>query len=202
MIRRRRQNKDDNNQNIWKEILEELRSMNQNLTQKLDTMSENITKQLIQVNKKLGQIIKITKLHRAELSEYSLFMLFKDDYIEYHREQNKNKNIKILKAEIEDIGGSEDKLRDFVIEVGNGEVRKIYIEAKTAITEKTIGKVLEKFENVEGEKWVLARWCDSKAIESFISQGINVYTYDDESKGMKMYFASDKTGKTGKTGQK
>ncbi|MEO0189301.1 MAG: hypothetical protein ABIL17_08545 [candidate division WOR-3 bacterium] len=44
MIRRRRQNKDDNNQNIWKEILEELRSMNQNLTQKLDTMSENITK--------------------------------------------------------------------------------------------------------------------------------------------------------------
>lgn len=60
MIRRRRQNKDDNNQNIWKEILEELRSMNQNLTQKLDTMNENITKQLIQVNKKLGQIIKIT----------------------------------------------------------------------------------------------------------------------------------------------
>ncbi|MEO0221900.1 MAG: hypothetical protein ABIL36_00345 [candidate division WOR-3 bacterium] len=101
MIRRRRQNKDDNNQNIWKEILEELRSMNQNLTQKLDTMNENITKQLIQVNKKLGQIIKITKLHRAELSGYSLFMSFIEDYIEFRK--NQGENIKIIKANIGDI---------------------------------------------------------------------------------------------------
>ena len=71
MIRKRKQNNNDNNPNIWKEILEELKNMNQ-INQNISQMNQNITRMLDAINDKLGQIINITKLHRTELSEYSL----------------------------------------------------------------------------------------------------------------------------------
>ena len=186
-------------------IFQKLYTMNNKLdtmNNKLDTMNnklDTMNNKLDTTNEKLGQIINITKLHRAELSEYSLFMLFKDDYVEFHKQRGNN--VKIIKAEIEDIHQEGGNLRDFVVEVGNGETRKVYVEVKTAIKKEMVGNILKKFEDVKGEKWVLARFCDSDAIKSLTDKGINVYTYDEDDKAMKMYLAIGQTGKTGKIGQ-
>jgi len=76
---------------------------------------------------------------------------------------------------------------DYIIKVRKGEEEKtLYVEVRTAIVPSSVEAIKKKFKDVEGEKWILARFIDREALDLLKGTDINIYSYDEDVKGLRV----------------
>ncbi len=120
------------------------------------------------LDSKMNILIHQVRSVRAEMSEITLLKLF----VEELRERG-------YKVKAGPSGVLHDEEIDFVIKAERrGKEVLLYAEVKTAIVSGMVEKIKRKFEKVKGEnveKWLLARFVDSAALEELSGTDINIY---------------------------
>ena len=142
------------------------------LSDKIDTLGNTLGNEINSLGKtldsKMNILIHQVRSVRAEMSEITLLKLF----VEELRERG-------YKVKADPSGVLHDEEIDFVIKAERrGKEVLLYTEVKTAVVSGMVEKIKRKFEKVKGEnveKWLLARFVDSAALEELSGTDINIY---------------------------
>ncbi len=168
------------------ETTESLVEINRQVAEKIDNLGTKIDGlggkidglggKIDSLSGKMDVLINHVRNIRGELSETSLLKLFIEDL-----------RAAGYKVEVDPSGVIKGDKVDYVIKVRKGEEEKtLYVEVRTAIVPSSVEAIKKKFKDVEGEKWILARFIDNAALEALKDTDINIYSYDEEVKGLRV----------------
>ncbi len=182
--------------------------MNTNLSNKLDTVSNkldtintNLSDKLDTVSNKLDTVINNTSdiakeinMLRVELIEDALWSssqrgdstrkliyisLMMDTLLNLFIEHLQGEGYKILDTNCK--GSFTQEPLDVIITVEkDGKRKELYVEVRIYTTEKSAENIKKKFKDVHNDKWVIARFMESKVIRELKEAGINIFTYNPE----------------------
>ncbi len=149
-------------------LLRELVEINKRVVEKIDSLGG-----------KMDVLINHVRNIRGELSETSLLKLFVEDL-----------RAAGYKVEVDPSGVIKGGKVDYVIKVRKGKEEKtLYVEVRTAIVPSSVEAIRKKFKDVEGEKWILARFIDNAALEALKDTDINVFSYDYDTRSIRVLHA-------------
>ena len=158
------------------ETTESLVKINRQVVEKIDGLGNNLGTKIDNLGTKIDVLINHVRNIRGELSETSLLKLFVEDL-----------RAAGYKVEVDPSGVIKGDKVDYIIKVRKGKEEKtLYVEVRTAIVPSSVKTIKKKFKDVEGEKWILARFIDNAALESLKDTDINIYSYDEEVKGLRV----------------
>ncbi|NPB03167.1 MAG: hypothetical protein GXO39_01965, partial [Thermotogae bacterium] len=147
-------------------LTEAVREGTKSLASKIDSLGGKIDSLGKDLGSKMDVLINQVRNVRAEMSEITLLKLF----VEELRSRG-------YKVETDPSGVLKNGKIDFVIKARKeGKEVVLYVEVKTAVVAGMVEKIKRKFEEVKGEnveKWLLARFVDSAALEKLAETDIN-----------------------------
>ena len=150
-----------------------------NLGNKIDDLSTNLGTKIDDLNAKMNTLTNHVRNIRGELSEAALLKMFIEDL-----------QAAGYSVEVNPIGVIRGDKVDYTIEARKGrKKRTLYVEVRTAIAPSSLEKIKRKFKGIEGEKWVLSRFIDSIALEELKNTDINIFSYDDTAKSIRVLHA-------------
>ena len=150
-----------------------------NLGSKIDGLGNNLGTKIDNLGAKIDVLINHVRNIRGELSETSLLKLFVEDL-----------RAAGYKVEVDPSGVIKGDKVDYIIKVRKGKEEKtLYVEVRTAIVPSSVEAIRKKFKDVEGEKWILARFIDNAALEALKDTDINVFSYDYDTRSIRVLHA-------------
>jgi hypothetical protein len=147
-----------------KEMVIKIDGLGGSLGRKIDDLGQNLGQKIDSLGSKMDVLINHTRNIYMDLSETAFLNVF-----------------------LEDLGDMGHKVSgvfvgdkvDYRVKVEKEKEKILYVEVEEVVVPSMVEEIIRKFEGIEkGEKWLLAKFIDSKALEMLKGTDINIYAYD------------------------